>query len=78
MTKAGLSADVIIAKIKSSKTKFDTSPNTITELKAANVSDGVILAMVEGPTAATKLRAHTFHGPLDLAQLRDYVPQPRC
>src|SRR5688500_1492376 len=52
MTKAGLSADVIIAKIKSSKTKFDTSPNTLTELKAANVSDVVILAMVEGPAVA--------------------------
>ena len=53
MTKAGLSADVIIAKIRSSKTKFDTSPNTLTQLKAENVSDGVILAMVEGPAVAT-------------------------
>lgn len=52
MTKAGLSADVIIAKIKSSKTKFDTTPNTLTELKAANVTDEVILAMVEGPAVA--------------------------
>lgn len=59
MTKAGLSSDVIIAKIKSSKTKFDTSPNTLTELKAANVSDAVILAMVEGP-AATPTRPTSF------------------
>jgi hypothetical protein len=52
MMKAGLTADVIVAKIKSSETNFDTSPNALAELKAANVADNVILAMVKGPSPA--------------------------
>src|SRR5215203_5668 len=51
MLKAGLTADVIVAKIKSSATSFDTSPTALTELKTANVPDGVILAMVDRPAA---------------------------
>jgi hypothetical protein len=49
MMKAGLAADVIVAKIKSSATNFDTSPSALAELKTANVPDSVILAMVKGP-----------------------------
>ena len=49
MLKAGLTADVVLAKIKSSATSFDTSPTALAELKAANVPDTVILAMVGGP-----------------------------
>ena len=49
MIKAGLAADIIVAKIKSSETNFDTSPAALGELKAANVPDAVILAMVKGP-----------------------------
>lgn len=52
MMKAGLTADVIVAKIKSSETNFDTSPNALAELKAANVPDTVMLAMVKGPSPA--------------------------
>src|SRR5690348_5659955 len=57
MTKAGLPADVVVAKIKSSPTKFDTSPSALAELKKDGVPDSVILAMVEGsgkPTDAAK------------------------
>lgn len=53
MLKAGLTADIVVAKIKSSPTNFDTSPAALTELKAANVPDSVILAMVSGPTSTT-------------------------
>ena len=49
MVKAGLTSDIIVAKIKSSATSFDTSPAALAELKAANVPDAVILAMVNGP-----------------------------
>ena len=52
MLKAGLTAEVVVAKIKSSATSFDTSPAALTELKAANVPDDVILAMVNGPAKA--------------------------
>ncbi|HLL76776.1 MAG TPA: hypothetical protein VK421_16090 [Pyrinomonadaceae bacterium] len=50
MLKLGLSAQVIIAKIKVSNTRFDTSPAALEELKKANASDAVILAMMEPPT----------------------------
>jgi hypothetical protein len=52
MLKAGLTADVVVAKIKSSETNFDTSPAALAELKTANVPDDVILAMVKGPAGA--------------------------
>ena len=53
MIKAGLTPDVIVAKIKSTPSSFDTSPTALAELKAANVPDAVILAMVNGPAAAS-------------------------
>lgn len=58
MMKAGLTADIIVAKIKSSETSFDTSPAALAELKAANVPDSVILAMVKRPAG--------FLGPVGL------------
>lgn len=61
MLKAGLTGDVIVAKIKSSPTAFDTSPTALAELKAANVPDAVILAMVNGPIN----RAATVGAPAD-------------
>jgi hypothetical protein len=53
MLKAGLTADVVVAKIKSSETNFDTSPGALANLKAANVPENVLLAMVKGPTGAS-------------------------
>jgi hypothetical protein len=53
MTKTGLPADVLLAKIKSSTSKFDTSPAELSQLKTAGVADGVILAMVQAPTGAS-------------------------
>jgi hypothetical protein len=47
MVKAGLAPDIIVAKIKSSASKFDTTPGTLAELKTAGVPDSVILAMVQ-------------------------------
>jgi len=47
--RAGLPQQVLVAKIKSSQTNFDTSPSQLKELKAAGLADGVILAMVEAP-----------------------------
>ena len=49
MHKAGLSAEVVVAKIKSSSNAFDTSAAALQEMKAAGVPDAVILAMVESP-----------------------------
>jgi hypothetical protein len=61
MINAGLSADVVIAKIKSSATDFDTSAAALQELKTANVPDAVILTMVQarGGTPAPVASAST-------------------
>jgi hypothetical protein len=47
-----LGSDVIIAKIKSSPCEFDTTPGALQKLKTAGVSDKVILAMVQAPSAS--------------------------
>ncbi len=47
MVKAGLTADIIVAKIKSSPSKFDTTTGTLADLKTAGIPDSVILAMVQ-------------------------------
>ena len=47
MLKAGLTPEIVIAKIESSKCDFDTSPATLKDLKTSNVPDAVILAMVK-------------------------------
>jgi hypothetical protein len=39
MLKAGLSQEIVIAKIKASSCEFDTAPTTLKELKAASVPD---------------------------------------
>jgi hypothetical protein len=49
--RAGLPEQVLVAKIKSTQTNFDTSPPQLKELKAAGLADAVILAMVEAPAA---------------------------
>jgi hypothetical protein len=59
MIKAGLSSDIIIAKIKGTASNFDTSPATLQEMKKAGVPDAVVLAMVQAsiPAAATTASA---------------------
>ena len=51
MLKAGLTQDVVVAKIGSSNCDFDTSPETLKQLKSQSVPDAVILAMVRAPVA---------------------------
>jgi len=47
-----LGSDVIVAKIKSSPCDFDTTPGALQKLKTAGLSDKVILAMVQAPSAS--------------------------
>jgi hypothetical protein len=47
MLKAGLTPEIVIAKIKSSDCNFDTDPVTLAGLKQASVPDSVILAMIQ-------------------------------
>ena len=63
MVAAGLPASVIVAKIKSSTTNFDTSASTLAQLKKAGVPDDVILAMVEESSKAVpKPESETSNG----------------
>lgn len=47
MSKSGMAESIIIAKINSSETEFDTAPMTLQLLKSEGLSDAVILAMVQ-------------------------------
>ncbi len=49
MVKAGLSKEVIIAKIKTSRCNFDTDPSILTEMKYNGVPNEVLQAMIEAP-----------------------------
>jgi hypothetical protein len=49
MVKAGISTEIIIAKINTTSCSFETSPTALKELKDAGVPDNVILAMVQAP-----------------------------
>jgi uncharacterized protein YgiM (DUF1202 family) len=52
-----LPADVIVAKIKSSPSNFDTSATALQRLKFYGVSDKVIVAMVEAPSLPATVAA---------------------
>lgn len=51
LSKSGLGPDVVIAKIKASAVKFDTSTAALLKLKEANVHEKVIAAMINKETA---------------------------
>jgi hypothetical protein len=44
---AGISTEIIVAKIKASKCNFDTSPETLQKLKIAGVPNEVMMAMIQ-------------------------------
>ena len=52
MVKAGLPEAVVIAKIKSTSTKFDLKTDSLVSLKKAGVSDKVLEAMVAAGSGA--------------------------
>src|SRR3979411_1989690 len=52
MVKAGLPEAVVVAKIKSTATKFDLKTDSLVSLKKAGVSDKVLEAMVAAGSGA--------------------------
>lgn len=52
MVKAGVSDEVIIAKIKVARCNFDTEPSVLAELKQRGISNQVLMAMVQAPYGA--------------------------
>jgi len=56
MLKAGISAEIVVSKMRASKCQCDTSPAALEGLKSAGVPDSVILAMIQSdPPALTGL-----------------------
>ncbi len=53
MLRAGLATEIVVAKVRTTPSKFDTTPAALAELKSAKVPDAVILAMVQGPAASS-------------------------
>jgi hypothetical protein len=51
MTKAGIGAPVVVAKIRASKTDFDVSVDAMVRLKQEGVDDEVLAAMIEADGA---------------------------
>ena len=47
MVQSGLSADVIMSRIKKSETEFDTSPSALARLPQKGVPNEILLAMIE-------------------------------
>ncbi|HEX5873557.1 MAG TPA: hypothetical protein VFY60_02850 [Pyrinomonadaceae bacterium] len=54
MSRAGLLPAVLIAKIKSSECKFDTSPSALVALKEAGVADDVLMEMVRNSSGSVQ------------------------
>ena len=71
MLKMGLTQEIVIAKIKGSAPNFDTSAKGLRDLKAAGVSDAVILAMVQAevplPYVTSIFSTATFGAPIRVA-----------
>jgi len=57
MSRAGVQPSVILAKIKNSACKFDTSPSALVTLKESGVADEVLLEMVRNPNRAPQSKA---------------------
>jgi len=53
LVKAGLSTSIIVNKIRTSKTNFDLSTDSLIALKQAGVTDDVVGAMLEAKTGKT-------------------------
>jgi hypothetical protein len=76
MTKAGLSASVIVAKIHSAQTDFDVSTDALIQLKQEGVADEVIHAMIEATEDATANPAPAGGKPLTRAPATPTTPLP--
>ena len=57
LTKAGLSPSIIIGKIRSGKSNFDLSTDSLIKLKQAGVSDDIVAAMLEAKSGKSTAAA---------------------
>lgn len=71
MTKSGLGEQTIVLAIQQGSTNFDTSPQTLVELKKAGVADAVLNAMLSAPKPAGSSRLTLTSGQQDPLKLLD-------
>jgi hypothetical protein len=62
LAKAGLNKSIIINKIRTSKTNFDLSTNSLIQLKTAGVDDEIVAAMLEAKSGKTMIVTATAGG----------------
>ena len=72
MTKAGLSASIIVSKIRSSKTNFNVTTEELIRLKQARIPDDIINAMVEGSSRSAATVSQMGAG--DVARIDPHDP----
>jgi hypothetical protein len=78
MHKAGLPAEVLVAKIRSSTCDFDTSPTALGDLKSAGIADSIILSMVEAPVPHSSTAASiTPEAPAAVPPIANLNPESR-
>ncbi|HVF49462.1 MAG TPA: hypothetical protein VNA19_05215 [Pyrinomonadaceae bacterium] len=63
MLAAQIAPEAVVAKIKTSPCRFDTSPAALQKLKEAGVADSVIMAMVLAPSTATTTNVNPSAAP---------------
>jgi hypothetical protein len=62
MVKAGLSPGIIVNKIRSSKTNFDTSTDELIRLKQARIPDEIVAAMFDASSRASAVTSNMGAG----------------
>src|SRR5215218_5636688 len=71
MVKAGLSSGIIVNKVRSSKTNFNTSTDELIRLQQSRVPAEIINAMVEAASTASTMTSRTGAGDASKADPND-------
>jgi hypothetical protein len=69
--KAGLSPNIIVSKIRSSKTNFDTSTDELIRLKQAHIPDEIVAAMFDASSHASSVSSSMGAGDVSKADPND-------
>src|ERR1043166_2514011 len=71
LVKAGLSPAIIVSKIRSSKTNFDTSTDELIRLKQAHIPDEIVAAMFDASSHASSVSSSMGAGDVSKADPND-------
>ena len=77
MSKAGLGSDVILNKIRTSQSNFDTTAKALIELRKETVDDRVISAIIKAAENAEKLKTRQINTvKVGNTELSEVAPKP--